>query len=167
MTDSLNRQYSRVSDFPTKLPGCRLVISLPESISVESFHLDIKRGLGSVELGESSAESFFSAVRPVALVKVPGSLKDFQLMANPAVARLGDELAKIEKDDKGISLIQDAALGFRYVFCIKSRQFKNYTLLAVSSATSGDSDDPLDLASRKADEALRDWYDRLIKEHEA
>jgi len=166
LTDSLNKQYARVSDFPTKLPGCRLVVSLPEGITIESFHLDMKRGLGSVDLGESSAESFFSAVRPVALVKIPGSLKDFQLMANPAVARLGNEPARIEIDEKGISLIQDAALGFRYAFSVRAGKFKNYTLLAISSATSEDTDNPLEMARNQAQQALNEGYNKLLKEHE-
>jgi len=166
LTDSLNRQYARVSDFPTKLPGCRLVISLPEGVTVESFHLDMKRGLGSADLGESNAEIFFSANRPVALVKIPGSVKDYQLIANPAVARLGNEPARIEKDDKGISLIQDAALGFRYVFCVRAGKFKNYTLLAISSATSEDTDVPFEMAVKQAQEVLNEGYKKLLGEHE-
>jgi alpha-L-fucosidase 2 len=166
-TDSLNKQYARISDYPTKLPGCRLVLTLPESMKAESFHLDMKRGLGSIDLGDGRIECFFSAVKSVALIKIPGSFKDYQLVSNPAVRKLGNEPARIEKDDDGICLIQDAALGFRYVFCVRSKRFRNYTLLAISSSTTGDTDDPLKLARSMAQQALSTSYVRLLRENEA
>jgi alpha-L-fucosidase 2 len=165
-TDTLNKQYARANDYPTKLPGCRLVLTLPGGTKAESFHLDMKKGVGSVEFGNSKIECFFSAVKPIALIKIPGSLDSFQLLRNQAVTRLGNKAARIEKDGSGTYLIQDAALGFSYVFFVGSRQYKNYTLLAISITTNRDADDPLALAKKQAQQALDNGYDQLLREHE-
>ena len=116
-----NKQYANPNDYPTKMPGCRLVITLPDSIKAESFQLDMKRGLGTVDLGDKNIKCFFSAVKPVALMEIPSSVHDLELVANQAVTNLGNEPAHIEKDENGICLIQDAALGFRYVFCVQKK----------------------------------------------
>jgi len=166
-TDSLNKKYARANDFPTKLPGCRLVLTLPEERKAQSFHLDMIRGLGSVDLGDQKMECFFSAVKPVALVKIPGTLKEFHLVANQAITKLGNQPASITSDENGSWLVQNAITGFRYVFCVQTRKLKDYTLLAISSATNADTDDPLALAIKQAKEALSSGYDPLFKEHEA
>ena len=163
--DSLNKRYAKANDYPTKMPGCRLVLTLPEGVKAESFHLDMKRGLGTIDLGDNDVECFFSAVKPVAIMKIPGSITDLQLVANEAVTKLGNEPARIERDENGICLIQDAALGFRYVFCVRTRKIKDYTLIAISTATNRESDDPLELARKQTGEALSTGYKRLFDEH--
>ncbi|HSH20630.1 MAG TPA: glycoside hydrolase N-terminal domain-containing protein, partial [Draconibacterium sp.] len=164
--DSLNKQYARANDFPTKLPGCRLVLTLPEDMKAQSFHLDMTRGLGTVEFGEKKIECFFSAVKPVTLIMIPVAINEFHLLPNQAVSKLGNQPARIEKDENGTWLIQDAMLGFRYVFCVQSRKFKDYTLIAISTATNNDGEDPLKLAKEQTNNALEYGYIRLLKEHE-
>jgi alpha-L-fucosidase 2 len=164
--DSLNKLYAKPNDYPTKMPGCRLVLTLPDSVKAKSFHLDMKRGLGTINLGESDAECFFSAVKQVAMMKIPGSIIDLQLVANQAVTNLGNEPARIEKDENGISLIQDAALGFRYVFSVRSSRIKDYTLIAISAVTNKETDNPLELARKQTREALSMGYEKLFEEHE-
>jgi len=165
-TDLLNKQYARANDFPTKLPGCRLVLTLPEQNKARSFNLDMIKALGSVDFGESKIECFFSAVKPVALVKIPGGLNNFHLVPNQVVTKLGNQPAKIESDENGTWLIQDAMLGFRYVFNVQSRKFKDYTLLAISTATNNDGEDPLKLAREQTNNALDYGYNSLLNEHE-
>lgn len=165
-SDLLNKQYARANDFPTKLPGCRLVVTLPENTRSQSFHLDMLKGLGTVDLGGKKIECFFSAVQPVALVKIPGGLKEFHLVANQAVTKLGNQPASINSDENGTWLIQDAMLGFRYVFYVQARKMEYYTLLAISTTTNLETADPLALAIQQTKEALNAGYDRLQKEHE-
>lgn len=164
-TDSLNKQYARANDYPSKLPGCRLVITLPENEKAESFHLDMKKGSGSVSLENGRIECFFSAVRPVALMKITGSVKDIHLVSNNAVTKLGNKPAIIEKDKTGTWLIQDAALDFRYVFCVLKKQIGNNTLLAISTSTSSEADDPLVQARNQAKDALSSGYNSHYREH--
>ncbi len=126
--DSLNKQYARANDYPTKLPGCRLVLTLPAEVKAQSFHLDMKRGVGSVDLGDNHIECFFSAEEPVALMKIPGSYPDFTLVANQAVVKLLDyEPARIDRDNNSVWLVQDATLDFQYVCCVQARKLKDYT----------------------------------------
>lgn len=165
-TDSLNKKYARVSDFPTKLPGCRLVITLPEAMNSKSFHLDMKLGLGTINFGEKQVECFFSSVKQLAMVKIPGAITDVQLVANPAVSKLGNAPAHIEKDKNSIWLIQDASQNFQYVFYIQKTKFKDYTLLTITSATNKETDNALALASTLAQKGSETGYDRLLKEHE-
>lgn len=163
--DSLNKKFAKASDVPTKLPGCRLVISLPDNETSKSFHLDMLKGLGTADFGDGKIECFFSAVQPVALVKIPGELKEFHLVANPAVTKLGNQPARIEKNENATWLVQDASLGFKYAFYVQSRKYKNYTLLAISSATNRESDDPLKFASKQTTEALDVGYSRNFNAH--
>lgn len=166
LADSLNKQYARANDYPTKLPGCRLVITLPGNQKAKSFHLDMLKGLGSVNLGDQTIECFFSAVKPVALMKIPGSAINIELIPNNAVVKLGNPVPVIYKDLSGTWLIQDAALGLKYVFVVKTKKFDNYTLLSISTATNKESENPLQLASKQADEALNKGFDLMQKDHE-
>ena len=163
--DSLNKRYAIASDYPTKMPGCRLVLTLPAGIKAESFHLDMKRGLGTIALEENDVECFFSAVKPVAIMKIPGSITNLKLVANEAVTKLGNKPARIERDEKGICLIQDAALGLRYVFSVRTKRIKDYTLIAISIVTNRETNDPLELARKQAGKALTTGYKRLFDEH--
>jgi len=164
--DSLNKKFAKASDVPTKLPGCRLVITLPDNETSKSFHLDMLKGLGTADFGNGKIECFFSAVQPVALVKIPGELNEFHLVANPAVTKLGNQPARIEKNENATWLIQDASLGFQYAFYVQSRKYKNYTLLAISSATNKETNNPLNFASKQTIEALDAGYNRIFKEHQ-
>ncbi len=166
LTDSLNKQYAKANDYPTKLPGCRLVITLPGNVKATSFHLDMKNGVGSVNLGDQSIECFFSADEPVALMKIPGSVANIELIPNNAVIKLGNPAPTMGKDQKGIWLIQDAALGFKYVFIVKSKKLDDYTLLSISTATNKESENPFQLATKQADEALNKGFDLMLTDHE-
>jgi len=166
LTDSLNKQYARANDYPTKLPGCRLVVTLPGNVKATSFHLDMKKGLGSVNLGDRSIECFFSTDKPVALMKIPGSVANIELIPNNAVIKLGNPAPSIGKDQKGTWLIQDAALGFKYVFVVKSKKLDDYTLLSISTATRKESENPFQLATKQADEALNKGFDLMLTDHE-
>lgn len=163
--DSLNKLYAKPNDYPTKMPGCRLVLTLPDSVKAKSFNLDMKRGLGTIDMGDNDIECFFSAVQPVSIMRIHGSITDIQLVANEAVTKLGNEPARIERDENGLTLIQNAALGLRYVFSVRTMKTKDYTLIAISTATNRETDDPLDQARSQTSKALRTEYDQLLEEH--
>lgn len=166
-SDSLNKQYARANDYPTKLPGCRLVLTLAEEVEAQSFHLDMKRGMGTVNLGDSKVECFFSARQPIAIIKIPGNMLDLELIPNQAVTRLGHEPARIEKDETGTWLIQKASLGFSYVFAVETQQFVDHTLLAITATTVEDSEHPVSLARERTRKALETGYASLLQEHMA
>ena len=166
LTDSLNKKYARGNPYPTKLPGCRLVVTLPEGTKAQSFHLNMKKGLGEVQLLEGKhIESFFSAVKPVALMKVPGTVRDFKLTPNQAVKKLGYALPTLKDESNSYSLIQDAALGLRYAFHVRARKVDEYTVLAIAMTTNRDDEAPLKLAQKRTRQALNSGYDVLLEEH--
>ena len=89
LTDSLNRQYARVSDYPTKLPGCRLVIRLPEGVTVESFHLDMKRGLGFGRPGRKKCRKLFQCCQTCRPYKNPRCIKGLSSDGKPCCCHTG------------------------------------------------------------------------------
>ena len=119
-TDELNKQYSRVSDFPTKLPGARLVVTLEGDYQAREFRLNMRKAIGTVDFGGEQASCLFSAAEPVALMFVPGSAR-LQLVSNEAVKTLGYQAAVSGSDAGARWLVQDAALGFQYVILAESR----------------------------------------------
>ena len=73
-------EISRLTDAPynhptpTKLPAGRLEIVLDPARTVTSFELDLARAEGRVRLSDgTSLVAFFSAVQPVALIRIPGA----------------------------------------------------------------------------------------------
>ena len=110
---------------------------------VKSFGLDMRRAIGWAELKDRRVECFFSATQPVALVKIPGSMPQFDLVANTAVKELGYEPAMVERNGNSIHVTQHAALGFDYVIQVQWKATPDGTLLAVALTTNREQKDPL------------------------
>lgn len=164
-TGQLNRQYARANDYPTKLPGGRLVLTLADEQKAKSFHLDMKNALGTVNLGGEKIECFFSSTKPVALIKVPGQHPQFKLVANKVVKNLRNEPAQAGSDTDSIRFVQDAALGFQYVVYVQAAEIADGTLLAMTMTTNKESKDPLALARKQAWQALDAGFAKLFAEH--
>lgn len=165
-TEALNKEYSRVSDFPTKLPGARLVLTLDPLYQAREFRLDLRSAVGSVEFGEQRAECFFSAKDPVAIMFMPGAAR-MKLVANEAVKGLGYEPARVGSGEQEEWIVQDAALGFRYAILAASRAVQGGTLVAATITTNKEEADPLALARHRAAAALNARYQQLLKGHQA
>jgi alpha-L-fucosidase 2 len=164
-TDTLNKEYSRVSDFPAKLPGARLVLSLPETYQVREFRLDMRRAMGIADAGAGrQVKCFFSARDPVALVYVPG-VAQMKLLGNNAVTSLGNPPPQIANDAHSTWLVQDAALGVRYAVLAASRPAANGTLIAVAITTNRESADPLRAARERTRTALTAGFEKLLASH--
>jgi alpha-L-fucosidase 2 len=164
-TDALNTEFARPSDFPTKLPGARLVVTLAPELQARAFHLDLLRALGSVDFGSASAECFFSETSPAALLLLPDPAAKFDLIPNPAVKKIGYALASVSRSDREVTLVQDAAEGFRYVIHVASRPAGGRTLLALALTTNRESADPVALAHQHVTAALERGFDAARAEH--
>jgi alpha-L-fucosidase 2 len=66
--------------FPTKLPGGRIELDLPESATINSFELDLRRALGTVFLSKGTIEVFCSAVDPVIMVRLLDLKADLRIV---------------------------------------------------------------------------------------
>ncbi|MCF7975397.1 MAG: glycoside hydrolase N-terminal domain-containing protein, partial [Phycisphaerae bacterium] len=164
-TTQLNKAHAKANDFPTKLPGGRLVITLPADQTAKQFILNMKTATGSVDLGDTRIECFFSATQDVALLKIPGPCPAFKLSPNQAVKQLGYPIAEVHGKEVESWFVQDAALGFRYVVYARARQMHDNTILAVTLTTNRDSGDALALARTRIDRALDTGYENLLAEH--
>ncbi|MDB6128361.1 MAG: hypothetical protein JWM35_2257 [Verrucomicrobia bacterium] len=80
------------TDHPTKIPAGRLELDLAEGQSVSSFELDMTTATGRAVLDASGAavEAFFSAVEPVAMMRVSGAApRALRLLAPESVKKVG------------------------------------------------------------------------------
>ncbi len=161
--EELNEKHSHVSPFPTKLPGARLVLDIGSN-SASSFQLDMRRAVGSVDIAGNRAECFFPANYPLAVMSLPDLDIGLELVANQAVKELGYRPPEVTIDDDRAWIVQDAALGFRYViYCELWQDVGRY--LAATITTNRDSDDPLDLAFKRVQRARDGGNPELMKDH--
>lgn len=163
--DQLNKEFAHSSDYPTKLPGARLVVTLDPKFQARAFSLDLQRALGSVDFGSSHAECFFSEARPAALLLLPDPTAKIDLIPNSAVTKIGYTIASVTRAERSVTLVQDAAEGFRYVIHVASRPAGARTLLAIAITTNREHADPVALAQQQAAQALAHDYDAARAEH--
>jgi len=160
-TDQLNKEFAHPSDTPTKLPGARLIVTLAPEFQARAFSLDLQRALGAVDFGAAQAECFFGEASPAALLLLPDPAAKFDLIPNPAVKKIGYTIATVTHADRAVTLVQDAAEGFRYVIHVASRPVESGTLLAIAITTNRDASDPIALARQHATQALERGGARL------
>ncbi|MEN8151802.1 MAG: glycoside hydrolase N-terminal domain-containing protein, partial [Planctomycetota bacterium] len=159
-----DRPYSQIPH-PTKLPGGRLVLTLEADRTAESFELDLSRALGRVRLTNGALTCFFSAVRPVAMVRVPGSVTT-EIRRPAGLDKLGYDPAKTGRADGVTWMVQTAAEGLVYAIVVAARSDGEDTLLAVAITSNRDGDDPLAIGKRRVGEALEAGFDTLLAPHE-
>lgn len=163
--DQLNKEIAHSSDYPTKLPGAQLVVTLDPKFQARTFTLDLQRALGSVDLGSAQAECFFSETSPAALLLLPDPAATFDLVPNPAVTKIGYTIASVTRAVGEVTLVQDAAEGFRYVIHVASQPAGARTLLAIAVTTNREHADPVALARQQVTQALARGYDAARAEH--
>jgi alpha-L-fucosidase 2 len=168
-TDELNKQYAKSNNFPTKVPGARLVIELPAGVSIDGFALDLRRAIGTAKLkGASPINCIFSDTDPVAMVKIPGVRPVFKLVGNPCFkAQLKLEDAEVTNTAESSTLVQKVGNDFKFVIHVQAKQMKDETILAISIVTSKDGKDPLAMARKRTAVALKKGYESLCQKHEA
>ena len=167
---------------PTKLPGGRLEIELPAGTKLTAFELDLATAQGYAWLADGNkAEVFFSAVKPVALLRIPGpEVKGLKLVTpfgqaqtgdsgpNSAAARaLGYPAAKFSSEGAASWYVQEAAEGLSYCVCAGSKRAADHTLLAVTVTSTADGPGFVDLAKRRVAEALAAGYAAMLEPHVA
>jgi alpha-L-fucosidase 2 len=168
---------------PTKLPAGRLELTLDPSRQVNAFELNLATAEGRASFaGGGQLSAFFSAERPVALMRVGGlPLKDVELIpsgakagaesAGPssggAVVKLGYPAARAGGEGPAKWYVQDAANGFQYCACVETRRVGDQTLIAVAVTSTRDATDVLTLARRRCATALDEGYAAVLAPHVA
>lgn len=185
--DRNTREIARLTDAPydhptpTKLPAGRLEIELDQARGVTSFQLKLARAEGRAILSDGSIiQAFFSASRPVALIRVPGAAPRSLRLVVPggggggdtgpdshAVASLGYPPARTGGDGDTRWFVQDATDGGSYCVCAQSVRREAETLIAVTVTSSADGPDPLALARARLADAVKESYDEAMRPHAA
>ena len=166
---------------PTKIPAGRLEIIVDPSRKVRRFELNLASAEGRVWMeGGDKVDVFFSALQPVAFVRIPGPQpKEIRLRIpgggggdstgpdSHAVAALGYPPAIKGEDDATRWFVQETAGSLKYCVCVRYRTGPSATLVAITVTSTADDPDPLALARKRLSEALTQDYDALIRPHTA
>ena len=157
--------------YPTKIPVGRIELTLDPSQTVKSFGLDLATATGSANLADDTAvEVFFSAVEPVALVRIPGRKKfDLKIVVPAALGKLGYKQAETGEETQGDTrtkwFLQDAAEGVQYAVAAAERQSGADTLIAISVTSNRDDANPLGLARKRIATALDAGWKQMRSGH--
>lgn len=179
----------------TKIPGARLVMTLPEGLRAERFSLAFDAALASVALNadgapngashgtshgtsNSKAQVFFSATRPLALLRLPGGTR-FELIRPASIDSLGypppriltseraGESAGERTGENALAFVQKTAEALEYAFAIEWKPVDGEILAALAATTSDEAADPLAYARRLAQNGLRQGWESALSAHRA
>ena len=165
----------------TKIPGARLLMTLPAGMRAERFSLAFDAALASVALhgdgasdGTSNGEAqvFFSATRPIALLRLPGGTR-FELIRPASIDDLGypppriftGEKAGESADENTLAFVQKTAETLEYAFAVEWQQTDGEILAALAITTSDEAADPLAYARQLAQNGLRQGWESTLSAH--
>ena len=164
----------------TKIPGARLLMTLPEGLRAERFSLAFDAALASVALhgngrsdgtsnGQAQAQMFFSATRPIALLRLPGGTR-FELIRPASIDGLGYPPPRILTGERGgentLAFVQKTAEALEYAFAVEWQQTDGEILAALAITTNDEADDPLAHARRLAQNGLRQGWESALSAHQ-
>lgn len=149
----------------TKIPGGRLVISLPENVSAQSFRLDFETATASVKLDDrQQLTAFFCATEPVALLRVPQG-STFDLIRPASIDGLGYPDPTIVRGENMISYTQQTAEELTFNFTVRWQASGDQTLVAIATSTNAAGDDPSSKSDQRAAAAIAAGWDVLYESH--
>ena len=150
---------------PTKLPGGRVVIRLGQGRRAKSFELDMRAAAGKVVLDRGGLEAFFSAVEPIAMVRVTGAEPAVSIVRPAALDKLGYASAESGSDGGTTWMVQKAEAGLVYAIVVSARRTGDVTDLALAITASMDGVDPLAAGRERTSRALATGYEAMAAAH--
>ncbi len=169
--DKNTKEIARLTDkpysspYPTKLPGVRLELELTKDFHANSFNLDMKSAVATVQSTNGKAVNIFTnAVHPVTLIRCPG-YKKASLKVPTSVKRLGYEDPKSGQDGTNLWWQQSTLEKLKYGAYVAVKKLENETLLAVAFTSTKDDKAFMELAKKRATAALELGYQSLLTEH--
>jgi len=153
--------------YPTKIPAGRLELTLADPLSANSFTLDLRRAVGGVDVGNGSVEVFYSAVRPVAMIRITGPEPQWRIVPPDSLKQLGYAPPQTGSDGPTSWSVQEAALGLKYAVVVAGRRIDDRTEIALTVTSTGDGPDPLALGRRRVSAALEAGYASMLQPHAA
>lgn len=152
---------------PTKIPAGRIEFDLGTGTQLESFRLNLASATGSATLSDGrSLEAFFSAVQPVALLRIPGKApSELKLLPPASLKQLEYADPKQEQDGSLQWFEQVAADGLKFVVAVGRRDVPDATVYCVTVTSTTDAPDPVSLARQRITSALNAGFDALHEKH--
>lgn len=178
LEDLFEKPYGQIC-YPTKLPTGRLELTLDGNGDAKSFHLDLRRAIGSVELQKGRVEMYCCAEEPVGMARLVG--RSASVVIKPAfevhdvaqadqsagsVTSLGYPPPRRGKTGRVEWCEQPCAEGFVYVLASGLRKAGRDTLLAFTVTTNKDAAAPVAEACRRVEAALDAGFDRMRPGHD-
>ena len=160
---------------PTKLPAGRIEIPLAAALAPATFRLKLSTAEGQVKFKNGQqASSFVDASdinAPVVLLRLPSGTKAATTNGRPtlrapeSVKKLGYPNPLMHGGENWLAFEQPGADGFRYVVAVAWRAAVDETLYVATVATSREGNDPLAVARRRMEKALREGYAQRHRAH--
>lgn len=149
----------------TKIPGGRLVITLPGQTKSKSFHLDFEKATGKVTLSDGTkVDVFFSATKPIAMIHLPKG-SSFKLMRPASINSLGYPAPQFSNSDNEVAYAQKTTESFNYAVAVQWKEVGDGTLAIISITNSNESKNPLALARERIADGFKAGWDTLYAAH--
>lgn len=177
-----DRPYSQ-DPYPTKIPAGRIELKFPGIETVEHFGLDMDSAVGRVEMRNGRVDVFYSAVKPVMVMRVTGRRPQLRLVPPPysepvkesddaraplgrrSLSRLGYPPPVKGKRGNLQWFLQEGACGFKYAVVVGARGSRMGHEMAVAIVTNEGAQDPVAEGVRLVNAALDRGYAAMFREH--
>ena len=179
--DEVFNRPAKEIPYPTKLPTGRLELDLDDHVAVESFHLDLRRALGTARFagGRGALEVFCASDRPVVLARLRGTQLNARFVApgfgedrkgpggltQRSAAQLNYPAPQPGHDGTFQWSRQGCADGHEYILAMDVREAGETLELAITVTTDADGADPLNEARRRLTETLDEGFDAVFESH--
>lgn len=169
--------------YPTKLPAGSIQLDFGKACDIQSFGLDIKTAVGTVQMAGGQVEVFCHAEKPVGIIRVTGKAPKLSVIpfdfarkyeinpddSNDYPARmpslLGYPRARKGNSDDLYWFVQTCADGIQYAVVAGHRQTDNGIEYAYTVASTADGPDPLEIGRERILDALGSGYNQLLEPH--
>jgi alpha-L-fucosidase 2 len=129
------------------------------------LRLELARAVGRVDVGAGSVEVFYSASRPVAMIRVEGPAPQWKIVPPASLGQLGYAPVQRGSDGPTAWTLQEAALGLRYAVVAGARRVGEATEIALTVTSTRDDPDPLALGRKQVTAALEAGYAAMLAPH--
>jgi len=150
--------------YPTRIPGGRIELEFSADRAARAFMLDLERAEGCVDLADGEVSLFFSAVRPLAMLKLPAPVPQVRILRPQSLSSLGYEKAKEGADESTRWMLQKTA-GSAHAVVAGWKKQDSTIEMAIAITSQADGEDPLAIGRRRVEDGLELGFDELFKEH--
>ncbi|MBN2023039.1 MAG: glycoside hydrolase N-terminal domain-containing protein [Pirellulales bacterium] len=164
LEDMFRQPYLRFA-YPTKIPAGRLEVDLGDGTDVEEFSLDLASATGRAQLNKGTAEVFFHATEPVALLRFPNGKAKGRLVPPTSVKRLGYPPVELGHEGNVQWFLQKTHDDRALAVVAATRSDGETTEMAVAITSTDDGADPVSLGRRRVQSALDRGYASLLPAH--